>query len=138
MRSRFRHLSSYVWILTLLLMLSVLSCQDTKNIPHKSFKVTATEINLKWDAPPKSDIAGYKIYYKIGSTTPPYDGTGLVEGNSPIITPLSKFEDPLNPEITIHGLRKDKSYLFVVTAYDKDGKESGFSEGIVVKPITGN
>ena len=143
MRSKSRHLISYVGILALPLVFLVVSCQGTKSqgaksISHRSFNVTATEIKLAWKAPPVSDIAGYKIYYKIDSTARPYDGTGLIEGSSPIVTPLSKFKDPKNPEITIHGLSKDKSYLFVVTTYNEDGKESGFSKGIVVKPTTGN
>ena len=138
MLSKSQHLSSYVGILALFLVFLVVSCQGTKSISHRSFNVTATEIKLGWKAPPVSDIAGYKVYYKTDSTARPYDGTGLVEGNSPIVIPLSKLEDPKNPGIMIHGLSKDKSYLFVVTAYDKNGKESDFSKGIVVIPTTGN
>ena len=147
MRNKSRHLISYVGIFVLPLVFLAVSCPDTKSpdtksqgaksISHRSFNVTATEIKLAWRASPSSDTAGYKIYYKIDSTARPYDGTGLIEGSSPIVAPLSKFKDPKNPEIMIHGLNKDKTYFFVITAYDEEGKESGFSEGIVVKSATG-
>jgi hypothetical protein len=83
-------------------------------------------------------LAGYKIYYKTESEAPPYDGTGLTEGNSPIAVSLSKLKNPKNPEFTIHGLNKDKTYFFTVTAYDKSGRESGFSEVILFKSPAAN
>jgi len=95
-------------------------------------------ITLSWVGNSDSNLLGYKIYYKTNATTPPYEGTGLVEGDSPIIVTLSTLKNPENPAFTIHGLDKNKTYFFVITAYDKKGKESGFSNGIIVKPAGRN
>ena len=92
-------------------------------------------ITLSWVGNSDSDLLGYKIYYKTNSTTPPYKGTGLVEGDSPIIVNLSTLKNPDNPAFTIHGLDKNKTYFFVITAYDKKGQESGLSNGILVKAV---
>jgi hypothetical protein len=116
----------------------VVSCQSTKRNFHNSFDVTASEITLTWEAASGSDTAGYKIYYKSDSPAPPYDGTELAEGNSPILVPLSKLKNPINPEFTIHGLSKNNTYFFVVTAYDIYGIESGFSDEILVRVAVGN
>ncbi len=93
----------------------------------------APSATLAWSANSEPGLAGYKIYYKIDSQSPPYDGTGLTEGNSPIVVSLSKLENPKNPEFTIHNLNKDRTYFFTITAYDNEGRESGFSKGILVK-----
>ena len=138
MGSKSRHLSSYIGILVLPLLLLVVSCQSTKSISHRSFNLTVTEIKLGWEAPPVSDLAGYKVYYKTDSTAPPYDGAGLREGNSPIVIPLYKFKDPKYPEITLHGFTKNKAYFFLITAYNERGIESAFPEGIVIIPTTGD
>jgi len=90
-------------------------------------------ITLGWVGNPGPEILGYKIYYRTNSTTPPYKGTGLAEGDSPITVNLSTLKNPENPEFTVHGLDKNKSYFFAITAFDKEGKESGFSSGILVK-----
>ncbi len=90
-------------------------------------------VTLGWSTNSEPGLAGYKIYYKTESEAPPYDGTGLTEGNSPIVVSLSKLKNPKNPEFTIHGLNKDKTYFFTITAYDNKGRESGFSKGIIFK-----
>ena len=90
-------------------------------------------VTLGWSANNEPGLAGYKIYYKTESKTPPYDGTGLTEGNSPIDVPLKSLKNPASPEYTLHGLNKDKTYFFTITAYNKSGSESGFSEVIVYK-----
>jgi hypothetical protein len=95
----------------------------------------APTITIAWSANREPNLEGYKIYYKADSTTPPYDGAGLPEGDSPIVIPLSGLENHDSPQFTIHGLIKTKSYLFFITAYDKEGKESGFSNGILISPL---
>jgi hypothetical protein len=97
----------------------------------------APTITLAWSSSSGSLPAGYKIYYKIDSTVPPYDGKGLAEGDSPIVIPLDMFKNPHNPEFTIHGLNKNMRYFFAVTAYDHNGQESSLSNGILVKPPEG-
>ena len=101
-----------------------LICFSPANSAH------CAEPSLAWDANTESDLAGYYIYYKIGASGAPYDGTGADEGDSPIQVPLSSLNDPTNPEVTIHGLSDTEIYFFVVTAYDNDGNESSFSNEI--------
>jgi len=96
--------------------------------------IYASSFTLRWDAASAPDIAGYKIYYKTDSTAPTYNGTGLSEGNSPIDVPISKLDNPNSPEIKIHGLRNNNVYHFVLTTYDNEGRESGFSKEMIVIP----
>jgi hypothetical protein len=95
-------------------------------------------ITLAWSANHEQNLAGYKIYYKSDSMIPPYDGAGLPEGESPIVIPLSLLKNHDDPQFTIHGLIKTKTYIFFITAYDKQGKESGFSNGILIAPLENN
>jgi beta-galactosidase len=80
-----------------------------------------------WDANTEPDIAGYYIYYKTGVSGAPYNGQGANEGNSPIQIPLASLGDPNNPQYSIHGLSDNKTYFFVITAYDIYGNESVYS-----------
>ena len=84
----------------------------------------SAELTLAWDPNPEQDIAGYKIYYKTEVSGPPYNGTGLTEGNSPI-------DLGNQTEFTLHGLIDDVTYFFVATAYDTEGLESDYSEELV-------
>lgn len=83
----------------------------------------ALDITLQWDANTETDLAGYKIYYKIETSGPFYNGTGAVEGNSPI-------DAGNTTEITLHGLDEDVTYFFAVTAYNTAQLESGFSNEV--------
>jgi hypothetical protein len=89
-----------------------------------------SSVTLGWSANTEPSLAGYKIYYKTESKTPPYDGKGLTEGDSPVVLPIEKLENPKNPKFTLHGLNKDTTYFFSITAYDGTGKESSFSESV--------
>ncbi|MBW2604979.1 MAG: hypothetical protein JRE28_11805 [Deltaproteobacteria bacterium] len=84
--------------------------------------------SFAWDKNIEPDIAGYYIYYKIGATGAPYDGTGADEGDSPIKIPLSSLNDPENPEYAIHGLSGIGTFYFAATAYDIYDNESGYSK----------
>ncbi len=76
---------------------------------------------------PGKQLAGYKLYYKTGETSAaPYDGTGLTEGDSPIL--LDKVTT-----FTVTGLSDTETYHFVLTAYD-DNEESGYSVLVTVTP----
>jgi hypothetical protein len=91
---------------------------------------TADSITLAWDENSEPDVAGYRIYYRIGSSGSQvisrYDGTGIENGDSPIDLPLNEDEspDPRFVELTLEGLNEDQSYYFVVTAYNTEGLES--------------
>ncbi len=82
--------------------------------------------SFAWDANTEPDLAGYRIYYKTGAGAL-YDGTGAVEGNSPIQIPLASLNDPENPEYTLHGLSDAGTFYFVATAYDIYNNESNYS-----------
>jgi type II secretory pathway predicted ATPase ExeA len=82
-------------------------------------------VSLEWDANTEPDLAGYKVYYKIGSSGEPYDGTGATEGNSPVdIGNVTTYK--------LHGLAEDVTYFFVVTAYDTEGLESEYSNEVTI------
>ena len=82
--------------------------------------VNALDVTLAWDADPAVD--GYKVYYKSGSSGPPYDGIGAAEGDSPI-------DVGWVDEFTLRALSDDEDYYFVITAYNQYG-ESGYSNEV--------
>jgi chitinase len=94
----------------------------------------AADITLAWAANTESDLAGYYIYYKNGSSGAPYNGTGVHEGNSPIRIPLEDFSDPSNPEFTLHGLSDTQTTYIVLTAYSTEGNESSYSNEVSYRP----
>ena len=83
----------------------------------------ALDVTLQWDANTEADLAGYKVYYKTETSGPSYNGTGAVEGSSPV-------DVGNRTEITLHGLNEDVIYFFAVTAYNTDQLESGFSNEV--------
>ena len=85
--------------------------------------VYALDVTLQWDANTEADLAGYKVYYKTETSGSTYNGTGAVEGNSPI-------DVGNKTEFTLHGLDENVTYFFAVTAYNADQLESGFSNEV--------
>jgi len=76
---------------------------------------------LSWDAHPSFTTGyGYKVYYDTDGSAPPYAGTGLNEGDSPI-------DVGNQTTYTLTGLDPSKDYYFTVTAYDNEGHESWYS-----------
>ncbi|UCH22427.1 MAG: fibronectin type III domain-containing protein, partial [Deltaproteobacteria bacterium] len=98
------------WLFTILVILGLI-------LGVQAFAF-ATDVTLQWDANSEEDLAGYKVYYKIGSYTPPYDGTDADQGPSPIRVPLAALTDPANPDYMLTGLNPDEIYFFAVTAYN--------------------
>ena len=96
--------------------------------------IYAADVTLAWTGNAESDLAGYYIYYKSGTSGAPYNGTGVDEGDSPIKIPLGVFADPSNPEYTLHGLSDTKTSYLVLTAYDSEDNESGFSNEVSYQP----
>lgn len=78
------------------------------------------DVTLEWIGNAEGDLAGYKVYYKADVGGPPYDGTGAVEGDSPIdVGNVTTFK--------VSNLDSSKVWFFVVTAYDTGGLESDYS-----------
>ena len=98
--------------------------------------VYAADVTLAWTSNIEGDLAGYYIYYKTGTSGEPYNGTGVVEGNSPIMIPLGAFADRANPEYTLHNLSDTETSYLVLTAYDSEGNASGFSNEVFYQPST--
>jgi hypothetical protein len=97
--------------------------------------ISAADVTLAWRSNSEPDLCGYYIYYKTGSSGAPYSGTGSVEGNSPIQVPLADLYNPAYPEYTVHGLSDTETICFVLTAYDTDGNESGYSNEVCYQPL---
>ena len=90
----------------------------------------ASIMTLRWDAISLPDLAGYRIYYKFETCDPPYVFTGVDQGPSPIMLPLSELNDPENPEYTLTGLEDSLNYFFIIRPYDSEGNEGSASEEI--------
>lgn len=111
-----------VFIATLLFFVSLLIffCSSSR----------AADVSLKWDANSESTLAGYRMYYKRAASQDdggaPYEGTGIDQGDSPIDIPLESLQDESSPRLDLTGLSTG-TYIFVVTAYDDVGSESGYS-----------
>ena len=80
----------------------------------------ASDVTLTWDT--DIQVEGYKIYYKTGSSGPPYNGTDAAEGDSPVDVGWAS-------EFTLRALSDNYDYYFVVTAYTQDG-ESAYSNEV--------
>jgi hypothetical protein len=77
--------------------------------------------NLSWTGLPSFTTGyGYKVYYDTDNAIPPYEGTGLPQGASPI-----NVGDQTT--YTLTGLDPSKDYYVAVTAYDNEGHESWYS-----------
>ena len=102
-----------------------LLCLSILLVPIQSHARDAT---FTWTAN-SEPLTGYKLYYKIGTVNgPPYDGTDLTEGVSPIL--LGKVTTT-----TVTGLSPNESYQFALTAYN-DTEESGYSTVSTILPLS--
>ncbi|WP_205235637.1 Ig-like domain-containing protein [Desulfopila inferna] len=83
------------------------------------------DVTFAWVENPE-DIDGYRLYYKSGSSGPPYDGRGAKEGPSPVETGnVTSF--------TLTGLSNIETYYFALTAY-RGTLESDYTSEIALPP----
>ena len=94
-------------------------------VPVAAADQTTYQITLAWDANTEPHLEGYILYGSKASPCPPYDYIDTY--------PVTKLADPLNPRCKVTDLEKDVIYYFVVSAYDKAGNESDFSNIISSK-----
>lgn len=78
------------------------------------------DVTLSWDASPSPGVTGYKVYYKSGNMSFPFDGTTADQGVSPV-----DVGDTLSTTLT--GLTDGVTYYFTVTAYDGSDNQSTYS-----------
>jgi len=91
-----------------------------------SIQSYARDVSFVWTANPEP-VTGYKLYYKAGTdTAPPYAGTGLTEGDAPIV--LGNVTS-----YTVTGLSASETYQFVLTAFNAT-EESQYSAVVSVQP----
>lgn len=92
----------------------------------------AETVTLQWDANTESDLAGYKLYYKTGTTGgEPYNGTGIK-----LATQTDNSPSPIDVgNVTQVKLEVEDgaSYVFALTAYDNEAPsiESDYSNMVV-------
>jgi hypothetical protein len=101
-----------------------LLCFSLLLVPVLSY---ASDASFTWTANAEP-VTGYKLYYKIGTdSTPPYDGTGITEGASPI--DIGKVTTT-----TVTGLSPNETYQFTLVAYN-DAGDSDYSTPVLVEAI---
>jgi len=83
-------------------------------------KITGTA-ELRWNKNNEADMAGYKIYY----------GTEPRRSNTPENSEYaSQVDTGMNNYHLFTNLSLFKTYYFSITAYNKSGKESAFSDEV--------
>ena len=87
------------------------------------------DITVTWDPnDPSEQVSEYRLYYKTDTSGPPYNGTGLYQGDSPIIILVNNLADEDNPLYSLTGLNSGVTYRFAITAYN--GAESDYSNEV--------
>jgi fibronectin type 3 domain-containing protein len=76
-------------------------------------------VSLAWDASPERDVIGYNVYYSKTS------GKGYVR--------TTEKPEPKQNKLSVR-LKNDENYYFVITAVNAAGKESEFSDEILMRP----
>ena len=78
------------------------------------------QVNLNWNRVEEPDLVGYRIYYDKQSGDP-YHGTASVLGDP------SPIEAGFDTSFAVSGLYRDSTYYFAITAIDRCGNESTYS-----------
>ncbi|MBN2208003.1 MAG: hypothetical protein JW759_01720 [Candidatus Coatesbacteria bacterium] len=76
-----------------------------------------------WSASDAKDLAGYRLYYDFRGGYPPFTGTGLPQGDSPI-----EMGFATSFTVTYEDASRLDNYTWAVTAFDELGNESRYSE----------
>lgn len=92
---------------------------DTPPAAPAGVSVTAgqSRIWVAWPTNGEPDLAGYRVYYRMGASGPPWDGIAAVEGTpSPVMV--------TGTNCLLRGLELGTSYFIAVSAVDTTGNES--------------
>lgn len=79
-----------------------------------------SRIRVSWGTNSEPDLAGYRVYYRLGQSGPPWDGDAAVEG-----TPSPVQVGGTN--CLLRGLTLGTNYFVSVSAVDTTGNESPLS-----------
>jgi hypothetical protein len=89
-----------------------------------------SRIAVSWRTNSEPDFAGYRVYYRMGQSGPPWDGTAAVEGApSPVQVGGANW--------LLRGLTPGTNYFVAVSAVDTTGNESSLSSAIQVTTTQG-
>ena len=90
-----------------------------------------SRIWVSWQTNSEADLAGYWVYYRLGASGPPWDGTAAVEGvASPVMVAGTN-------RLLLRGLTLATNYFVAVSAVDTTGNESPLSASFQVTTIPG-
>jgi hypothetical protein len=79
-----------------------------------------SRIWVSWQTNSEPDVAGYRVYYRLGAPGPPWDGSAAVEGTpSPVVV--------TGTNCLLRGLGLGTNYFVAVSAVDTTGNESPLS-----------
>jgi hypothetical protein len=79
-----------------------------------------SRIWVSWQTNSEPDMAGYRVYYRLGQPGPPWDGTATIEGSaSPVMLTGTSW--------LLRGLLLGTNYFVAVSAVDTTGNESPLS-----------
>jgi PKD repeat protein len=118
------------WIKKGFFVLLIVSCFSV-NQAYASVTLAWDKTVTNQDGSPCMDLAGYMIYYDSDQSGAPYNGSGLDQGASPIVVPVSLLSDPNNPDFVLSGLTPGITYQVAITAFDSGSNESGYSNEIL-------
>jgi hypothetical protein len=108
------------------ILMLILGAQYLLGILYPQFILVHADddFTIVWKANTEPDLAGYNVYQSIGDPGPPYD---FLIGYD-----LDEIDDPDDPEIVLTLSEENIRNYIVMTAFDKDGFESEFSNEICV------
>ena len=115
---------SDVRVSALLIVLAFISINFCILAPELS---QAAEITMAWDANSDSNLAGYYLYRRTCLPDQACDAIGSKANLASTRVPLSALSNQQSPRYTLSNLPDDRNFVFVVSAYNTQGTESGFS-----------
>ncbi len=83
------------------------------------------EVHLNWNPVSDPDLTGYKVFFDVNSGAP-------YEGKASIVGEPSPIDAGLDTSVVISGLGKDTIYYFSITAIDRCGNESPYSNELSI------